>query len=256
MEPGGPLGEPVVDPAQRPASGRNGSHLVVPAAVGHRLFRRRIADRHIAPNCRRPVRWGVSLGPMGMEGPPQLRDPAVLAAGARSAIGRHPRISEPNRCGRLASAPQRSSRAVRRSPLGKVHAIASRARRRPAPVGCPLRRPGPEPDRLVRHGTAAFSPTSVLPFDPVDRAEIEQLVDPRHRHSHHGHSDTSGFSPGVTAVFEALERRRRSASVLRRTTAARRGSGYRRGARAAAGLDRPPVWNAPPWAVDNRETAR
>jgi hypothetical protein len=40
---------------------------------------------------------------------------------------------------------------------------------------------------------------------PGGRGEIGELVDPRHRHSHHGHSDTTGFSPGAKAVFEALE---------------------------------------------------
>jgi len=88
---------------------------------------------------------------------------------------------------------------------------------------------------------------------PGRQDEIEQFVDPRHRHSHHGHSDTSAFSPGVKAVFEALEplvgaHRSFVGPLLPAEDPA-----------VARELEsrwpgHPPVWNAPPWAVGNTET--
>lgn len=89
---------------------------------------------------------------------------------------------------------------------------------------------------------------------PGGRAEIGQLVDQRHRHSHHGHSDTSGFSPGVTAVFETLESRLGAHRSFAGPPLPVEDPGIAEelGRRWP---HRPPDWNTPPWAVENRETA-
>jgi hypothetical protein len=89
---------------------------------------------------------------------------------------------------------------------------------------------------------------------PGGRGEFEQHLDPRHRHSHHG-PDSSGFSPGMTAVFEALERRVGANPSF---------EGPELPAEDPAVAEelerrwphRPPVWNDPPWAVDTWETTR
>lgn len=88
---------------------------------------------------------------------------------------------------------------------------------------------------------------------PGGQGEIEQFVDPRYRHSHQGHSDISGCSPDVTAVFEALDRRVGAHQSFVGPELPAEDPGI------AAELDsrwpdRPPVWNAPPWTVDNSET--
>lgn len=88
---------------------------------------------------------------------------------------------------------------------------------------------------------------------PGRQDEIEQFVDPRHRHSHHGHSDTSAFSPGVEAVFEALERLvgAHRSFVGPPLPAEHPGVAQELESRWP---DHPPVWNEPPWPADTWET--
>lgn len=84
---------------------------------------------------------------------------------------------------------------------------------------------------------------------------IEVFVDPRYRHSHHVHSDMSECSPGATVVFEALERcvGAHQSFVSPELPAEDPDIAEELDSRWP---DRPPIWNDPPWAVDNGGTGR